>query len=167
VPFEIAHKNKFATQTSLCQVESQTKTFCLTLLAADGTFAFVNVPPGLYTLNANPPGQGQPEILIREIRVSENQTLVQNLTFERRFAFSGKVTRSDGSGLAGERVWARWESPDGKVEFADSIDTDANGRYTLCAPFREASCVRLSGSSPTQQPYRHVTAGRTDLDFSL
>jgi len=134
--------------------------------AMDGTFAFLNVLPGVYKLYANPPGNGQPQITIGELQILEGQILVRNLSLERLFSFSGKVARPDGTALEGHTVMATWRSPDGTETFDDFAVTDANGCYTLSAPFREAWYVGATNGQPPL-PHRNVVAGRKDVDFSF
>ena len=135
--------------------------------ATNGTFVFVSVPPGVYRLHAYPPGKGIPLAVVHQVRVSENQTLVRNLSLERLFGFSGRATRRDGTPVAGRTVMGTWRSPDGTAEFHDFAVTDAHGCYALSAPFREASYVGLSGTGPQPRPHHNVLAGRKDVDFSL
>jgi|GEM_PF-3882878 len=56
-----------------------------------------------------------------------------------------------------------WPSPDGSAEFNDFAVTDAEGRYTIGAPFQVASFVQ----GPGHDVRRNVQAGRDDVDFII
>ena len=90
-----------------------------------------------------------------------NKTITLNLSLEKKFSISGRVTYPDGTPAANWTVMATWPSPDSKAEYDDFAMTDAEGRYTLGAPYEVASYVGCSG----KQVHRGVKAGRSDVDF--
>jgi len=132
-----------------------------------GRYEFVNIPAGEYSLHANPPGKGQPIVSIKKLEIEAEKTLVQDLSLARKFSFSGKVTYDDGTPAAGQEIMASWKSPDGRAEFDDFAVVDTDGRYTLSAPFPEASYVGISATGPHPNPHRGVKGGRTDVDFVI
>ena len=132
-----------------------------------GQYDFVNVPAGEYQLNANPPAKGQPIVNIHKVQIRADTTLVQDLSLEAKFGFSGKVVYEDGAPAAGAEVMATWPSPDGTAEFGNFATVGPDGRYTLGAPYPEASYVGISMTGPHPDPKRGVKDGRTDVDFVM
>jgi len=127
----------------------------------DGRYEFVNVPSGEYQLGAHPAGKGQPEVLIKKVRIEADTTLVRDLSLERKFSFSGRATYEDGAPVVGREVMTTWPSPDGIAELNDFAVTDAGGRYRIGAPFEVASFVQGPGPSVR----RNIHSGRDDVDF--
>jgi len=137
------------------------KLWLTTKVDLEGEYAFYSVPAGKYELATNPPGQGQPQLVVHEIALDGKEVRRLDLSLERQFAFSGRVTYADGTPTPDHTVMATWNSPDGLAEFADCATTDAEGRYTLAAPYEVASFVGWGG----KQVRRNVKAGRDDVGF--
>jgi beta-lactamase regulating signal transducer with metallopeptidase domain len=131
----------------------------------DGTYEFVYVPAGEYQLWANPTANGQPIVGLKSVRIEADKTLRRDLSLERKFSISGRVTFADGAPAPGREVMTTWRSADGSAEFGDFAAAGPDGRYTVSAPFETATYVGLSGTGPQPQPYHNVQAGRSDLDF--
>ena len=131
----------------------------------DGTYEFVYVPAGEYQLWANPTANGQPIVGLKSVRIEADKTLRRDLSLERKFSISGRVTFADGAPAPGREVMTTWRSADGSAEFGDFAAAGPDGRYTVSAPFETATYVGLSGTGPQPQPYHNVHAGRSDLDF--
>ena len=127
----------------------------------DGCYAFYNVPTGKYDLTTHLPGQGQPELVWHGVALDVRESQRLDLTLERRFSFSGRVTFDDGTPAVGHEVMATWPAPDGKAEYHDFAATEADGRYVLAAPYEVASFVGWGG----KQVRRGVAAGRDRVDF--
>lgn len=133
----------------------------------DGTYAFVNVPGGTYRLSANPPGKGQPALNLEAVPVEESRPVVRDLSLERKYRISGKVTYADGTPAVGREVMTTWGSADGAAMFEDFAVVGADGRWSVAAPFETATCVGLSGTGRQPRPHHDVKAGRNDIDFVL
>jgi len=134
---------------------------------SEGVYEFYNISPGEYQLTCHPPGKGQPELVKKNVRIETHRTRTLDLSFAPEHTISGKVTTSTGEPVAGMEVMSSWEGPDETGEFNDFATTDAQGRYTLNAPFPVASYVGISGTGPQPRPYHDVAAGRTDINFVL
>lgn len=115
----------------------------------------------VFSVSANPPAKGQPEIVIRQVELSPGMTAQVALSLEKIFTIGGRVTYPDGTPAANVNVMSSWPSPDGKGEFNDSATTGPDGRYSIGSPFPAASFVGWGGS----QVKHDVKAGRTDVDF--
>jgi len=138
----------------------------------DGKYDFPNVPPGEYKLYCHGVGATEPQLTIDQVQIGADKTVVKELSFERRYSFSGKVSDENGNPMPGMTVAARWEVMGGKTVFRDVGITDDNGRYTLAAPFEVATLVAIAGPIGPDfiQPRRarlNVRAGSSDADFVL
>ncbi len=143
---------------------------CIEYSDKDGIYDFPNVPTGRYILTCQPRGNSEPALAFEQFQIEANKTVVQELSLEGKYAFSGKVTFEDGSPAAGVKIVGRWEIVGGNV-FRDLRVTDENGYYELTAPFELARYIGLSiftpDGTPAQGSYEHigVMGPRTDVDF--
>lgn len=143
---------------------------CIEYSDKDGKYDFPNVPTGKYKLTCQPRGNSEPALTFEQFQIEANKTVVQELSLEGKYAFSGKVTYEDGSPAAGVKIVGRWEIGVGNV-FRDLRVTDENGYYELTAPFELARYICLSiftpDGTPAQGSYEHigVMGPRTDVDF--
>jgi len=142
---------------------------CIEYSDKDGKYDFPNVPTGKYKLTCQPRGNSEPALTFEQFQIEANKTVVQELSLEGKYAFSGKVTYEDGSPAAGVKIVGRWER--GGNVFRDLRVTDENGYYELTAPFELARYICLSiftpDGTPAQGSYEHVRVmgPRTDVDF--
>ncbi len=134
---------------------------------ADGTYAFSGVPDGDYELASNPVARGQPQVVISGVKISGEQAVKEDLSFEGKFEISGRVIGADGKAAAGRAVDATWTSADGKTTFLNTVDSGADGTWTMKGPLEKVSYVGLSGTGKQPAPYHDVKAGRKDLDFRV
>jgi hypothetical protein len=137
-----------------------------------GAYKFSSVPAGLYRLICHPRGDNHPRITIEKVRIRQNETAAQDLSFERKYTFSGTVRYPDGQPAAGMKVRGIWRRLGAKVGMEVFAETDSQGRYTLGAPFDvPALDINVGGFGPDfrgpPQPYRNAEPGRTDIDFVL
>lgn len=136
----------------------------------DGEYDFPNVPTGRYKLTCQPKGNSEPTLTFEQFQIEANNTVVQELSLEGKYAFSGKVTYEDGSPAADVKIVGRWEMGGGNV-FRDLRVTNEIGYYELAAPFELARYIGLSiftpEGTPAQGSYQHmrVMGPRTDVDF--
>lgn len=138
----------------------------------DGTYDFPNVPPREYKLYCHSVGATGPQLTIDQVQIRADKTVVKELSFERRYSFSGKVSDENGNPMPGMTVAARWEVMGGKTVFGDVDITDENGCYRLAAPFEVATWVGVLGPIGPHfiRPRRarlNVRAGSRDADFVL
>jgi len=138
----------------------------------NGKYDFPNVPIGEYKLYCHAKAETEPELTIEPVQIKPDKTMIKDITFERKYSFSGKVSDEDGNPKIGIRVYARWEVTGGKTVFRDVTITDDHGRYTLAAPFEVATYVGIIGPVGPDfvQPRKsrlNVKAGRSDVDFVL
>lgn len=138
----------------------------------DGKYDFPNVPPGEYKLYCNATGTTEPQLTIEQVQIIADRTVVEELSFERRYSFSGKVSDEDGNPMTGITIAAGWEVMGGKTVFRDVSITDDHGRYTLTAPFEVATWVGIAGPVrpdlvPPGRLRPNVKAGSSDADFVL
>ena len=138
----------------------------------EGNYSFSNVPAGLYQLVCSPKNKSHSRLVIEKVRVRENETTVENMSFESRYTFSGKVSYADGRPAVGITVLGMWEWMGSKVKLEVFTKTNGRGRYTLGAPFdvpaRNANVGGFGTSfvGPRKQ-YRNVKPGRRDVNFVL
>lgn len=138
----------------------------------NGKYDFPNVPIGKYKLYCHAKAETEPELTIEPVQIKPDKTMIKDITFERKYSFSGKVSDEDGNPKTGIRVYARWEVMGGKVVFRDVTITDDHGRYTLAAPFEVATYVGIVGPVGVDfvRPRKsrlNVKAGQSDVDFVL
>jgi len=138
----------------------------------EGKYDFPNVPPSEYELYCNARGATEPQLTIEQVQIRADKMVVEELSFERRYSFSGKVSDEDGNPMTGITIAARWEVMGGKTVFRDVSVTDDHGRYTLAAPFEVATWVGIVGPVRPdlvlpRKLRPNVKAGSSDVDFVL
>jgi len=132
----------------------------------DGTYQFINVPPGKYSLVCHLKGKGMPDLEIENVQIHEGETLTVDMNLHRKYILSGTVSYEDGRPAANTGVWLSCEDQQKNAEFNDYTAADANGCYELGGPFGTVSYIgikgkRIEGSMPRLEP------GRTELRFIL
>jgi hypothetical protein len=138
-----------------------------TITAADGTFAFANIPAGQYEFFCNPPGEGSPMLLMEAIDLPRPVDKPLSLSFVDGFAISGTVATAAGEAAAGRDVDSTWRSPGGDVEYDCSARTDDAGHYQIDSPFALATYVGMSTTGNHPDPYHDVQAPRDNVNFRL
>ncbi len=138
----------------------------------EGNYRFSKVPAGLYRLVCSPKTKNHPRLVIEKVRIKENETVVENMSFESRYTFSGRVSYENGQPAVGIDVRGIWRWMDSKMKFGVFVKTDERGRYTLGTPLKIAAWEVNIGGFGTgfvgpRQPHRNVEPGRTDVDFVL
>jgi len=136
---------------------------------ANGVYEFFNIPAGEYLLRCLPDTRGEQGITIKSAQIEVGETRVLDLNMERKYHISGKVTTSDGMPAEGILVKAVWKDPGTDNTFDDSTYTDAEGRYTLGAPFGDLFYVRTSDifPNPWGSSMSSIEPGQTNVDFVL
>jgi len=131
-----------------------------------GRYEFFNVPPGEYQLNANPPGMGQPIVVLEKVKIQAGKTLTQNLSLAGKFILSGKVTDRHGKPVVRMVVDLSCEDPRTDAEFMATTKTDAQGRYRLGAPFGKISYIGVNGVR-VGGPMPQLKPGQNQVDYIL
>ena len=130
-----------------------------------GLYTFGGIPAGSYKVETSRLGaEGLPRLVVQEVLLGK-QAITLTLSLQKKFSFSGRVTYPDGTPAPNWTVYARWPSPQSKAEYRDFIVTDAEGRYTLGAPYEVASYVDARGTAFHEIAHRGVKVGRKDVDF--
>ena len=134
----------------------------------DGSYRFVNVPPGVYRVGTNPPGSAVPSMGISGVEVQEGKQTVQDLNMG-KYTLSGTITFSDGTPGAGIELRATFESEDGRIEFENIATTDAKGRYEFKTPAGVVTYIEPYVDEHTERarPKSGMKAGEGDVDFIL
>lgn len=139
-----------------------------------GRYELSNLPAGFYKVNCRPRSGRLWRLTVSKVRIRPNESTALDLSFERRYTFSGKVSYEDGRAPAGVGVQALWRSVGarGEIELAIFEQADPNGHYTIGVPFKNAASSVNVGDFDTdyvgrRKPYRNVAPGRTDIDFVL
>lgn len=136
---------------------------------AEGRCLLPAASEGKWWMTVAPKETGRP-FLKTEVDVREGTGVptTLNVSLERKSRFSGRVTAAGGAPAAGCVVVGVWVTAGGKDYFEDAVVTDADGRYTLGAPYPEAQYVEAAAPAAGRGPrLRDVKAGRTDVDFVL
>jgi len=132
----------------------------------DGKYSFLNIPAGEYKLVCNPKSKGRPGLTIEQVLVDANESLVLNLSLERKYNFAGKIYYEDGKPSAGMDVALTCENQQTNALFDDYTTTDTKGSYELGGPFGHVSYIginggRINGEMPELKP------GITKLNYVL
>jgi hypothetical protein len=134
----------------------------------NGAYQFAGIPAGEYSLSMNPPGTGQPEASIETMTLHDGKTVVQDFNLAAAFTLSGTVTYRNGAPAVARSVAVTCKSPDDHIEYDNSVDIDAQGRYSVGLPFNNVSDVLLNGTAadgPLPAPIHDLkaTAGPANL----
>ncbi len=134
---------------------------------AKGHYAFTRVAPGDYTLGCAPAESGTLTLEYEQFKVPVDGPRTYNITFEGKYAFSGRVTDASGKSVAGASVDGEWKDPATGAEIHSEAVTAKDGSYRLASPFSVITYVGMSDNGPRPNPRYDVKPGMTNVDFVM